>query len=73
MSPAPAEARNRTRRAVECTVPFALLTCTLIITCYARHGHHLVLHHRPPPRPARDPHAKTEPAFKDMLTQLRCV
>ncbi len=34
------EARNRARRAVERTVPFALLTCTLIITWYARHGHH---------------------------------
>ena len=34
------EARNRVRRAVERTVPFALLTHTLIITWYARNGHH---------------------------------
>ncbi len=34
------EARTRTRRAVERPVPFALLTSTLIITWYARHGHH---------------------------------
>ena len=33
------EARNRTPRAVQRTVPFALLTSTLIITWYARHGH----------------------------------
>ena len=66
------EARNRTRRAVERTVPFALLTCTLIITWYARHGHS-------PARIAARRHAqpwypaKTEPAFEDMLTQLRRV
>jgi hypothetical protein len=64
------EARNRTRRAVERTTPFALLTYTLIITWYTRHGHD-------PAGPAARRHAqpwyhtKTEPAFEDMLTQLR--
>jgi hypothetical protein len=36
--PGAGEARNRTRRAVERTVPFALLTHTLIITWNARPG-----------------------------------
>jgi DDE superfamily endonuclease len=64
------EARNRTPRAVERTVPFALLTCTLIIIWYARHGHHRA---GPAARRHAQPwyHAKTEPAFEDMLTQLR--
>jgi DDE superfamily endonuclease len=64
------EARNRARRAVERTVPFALLTSTLIITWYARHGHHRAA---PAARRHAQPwyHAKTEPAFEDMLTQLR--
>ena len=54
--PGAGEARNRTRRAVERTVPFALLTCTLIITCYARHGHH-----RPASPPAATPSPGTTP------------
>jgi hypothetical protein len=66
------EARNRTRRAVERTVPFALLTCTLVITWYARHGHHRAgITARRHAQPWY--HAKTEPAFEDMLTQLRRV
>lgn len=66
------EARNRTRRAFERTVPFALITCTLIITWYARHGHSPA---RITARRHAHPwyHAKTEPAFEDMLTQLRRV
>lgn len=66
------EARNRTRRAVERTVPFALLTHTLIITWYARYGHHPA---RITARRNAQPwyHAKTQPAFEDMLTQLRRV
>jgi DDE superfamily endonuclease len=66
------EARNRARRAVERTVPFALLTCTLVITWYARHGHHragiTARRHAQPWYPA-----KTEPAFEDMLAQFRRV
>jgi hypothetical protein len=66
------EARNRAPRAVERTVPFALLTCTLVIVWYARHGHSpariTARSHAQPWYPA-----KTEPAFEDMLTQLRRV
>jgi len=64
------EARTRTPRAVQRTVPFALLTHTLIITWYARHGHDPA---DITARRAHQPwyHAKTEPAFEDMLTKLR--
>jgi len=66
------EARNRARRAVERTVPFALLTCTLIIIWYARHGHHRAgITARRHAQPWY--HGKTEPVFEDMLTQLRRV
>jgi hypothetical protein len=70
--PGAGEARNRTRRAAERTVPFALLTCTLIITRYARHGHSPA---RITARRHAQPwyHAKIEPASEDMLTQLRRV
>jgi hypothetical protein len=64
------EARNRTRRAVERTVPFALLVHTLIIIWYARHGHDpavITARRRAQPWYA----TKTQPAFEDMLTQLR--
>jgi hypothetical protein len=33
------EARSRVRRAVERTVPFAMLAYTLVVCWYARHGH----------------------------------
>ena len=66
------EARSRARRAVERTVPFTLLIHTLIIIWYARHGHSpariTARRHAQPWYPA-----KTEPAFEDMLTQLRRV
>jgi hypothetical protein len=66
------EARNRTRRAVQRTVPFALIIHTLVITWYARHGHDPA---GIAARRAAEPWytAKTEPAFEDMLTQLRRV
>ncbi|HEV3288595.1 MAG TPA: transposase [Streptosporangiaceae bacterium] len=66
------EARTRARRAVERTVPFALLVHTLVITWYARHGHDPAgITER---RQAQPWYAsKTEPAFEDMLTQLRRV
>ena len=66
------EARTRARRAVERTVPFALIVHTLVIIWYARHGHD-------PSgidaRRAAEPwyRSKTEPAFEDMLTRLRRV
>jgi hypothetical protein len=66
------EARNRTRRAVERTVPFALLLHTLIIIWYARHGHNQdAITARRHAQPWYT--TKTEPAFEDMLTQLRRV
>ena len=66
------EARTRVRRAVERTVPFALIVHTLVIIWYARHGHD-------PSgidaRRAAEPWytSKREPAFEDMLTKLRRV
>jgi hypothetical protein len=66
------EARNRAPRAVERTVPFALLTCAITVIWYARHGHD-------PADIASRRHAqpwyaaKTEPAFEDMLAKLRRV
>ena len=66
------EARTRARRAVQRTVPFALLVHTLVITWYARHGHDPA---GIAARRAAEPWytAKTEPAFEDMLTTLRRV
>lgn len=66
------EARNRVRRAVERTVPFALLTHTLVVIWYARHGHDPA---DIAARRAAQPWypAKAEPAFEDMLTKLRRV
>jgi hypothetical protein len=66
------EARNRVRRAVERTVPFAMLVHTLIVLWYARHGHD------PSDIAARRAdqpwyRSKTGPAFEDMLTKLRRV
>ena len=66
------EARNRARQAVERTVPFAMLVHTLVITWYARHGHDPAgITARRQAQPWYT--AKTEPAFEDMLTQLRRV
>jgi hypothetical protein len=66
------EARNRTRRAVQRTVPFAMLIHTLVITWYARHGHDPAdITARRQAQPWYT--AKTEPAFEDMLAKLRRV
>jgi DDE superfamily endonuclease len=64
------EARNRVERAVERTVPFALLAHTLIVCWYARHGHDPA---DVDDRRAAQPwyRTKTEPAFEDMLIKLR--
>ena len=66
------QARNRTARAVERTVPFGLTTYTPVILWYARHGDPTadVATHR-----ATSPwyHAKTEPSFQDMTDTLRRV
>jgi len=66
------EARNRTRLAVERTVPFGMLAHTLIVIWYARHGYdHADIDARRNDQPwYRD---KTEPAFEDMLVKLRRV
>ena len=64
------EARNRVRRAVERTVPFALLVHTLVIIWYARHGYDPAdIEDRRQAEPWYP--AKTGPAFEDMLTKLR--
>jgi hypothetical protein len=66
------EARNRTPAAVRRTVPFALLTSTITVTWYARHGHDpaaVTARRRDQPWYT----AKTEPSFEDMLTSLRRV
>jgi hypothetical protein len=64
------ETRSRVRRAVERTVPFALLVHTLVITWYARHGHHPAgISARREAEPWYT--AKTGPCFEDMLTGLR--
>jgi len=64
------EARNRTRRAVERTVPFALLVHSLVVAWYARHGHDPAsITSRRQAQPWYT--TKAEPAFEDMLTTLR--
>jgi len=64
------DARNRTPKAVERTVPFQFIAMTLTITWYALHGHHpdVVDEHR-----QRAPWylTKTTPSFADMLAKLR--
>ena len=66
------EARTRTRRAVQRTVPFALLVHTLVVIWYARHRHD---RSDIDDRRAAEPWytSKAEPAFEDMLTKLRRV
>jgi hypothetical protein len=64
------QARNRTRRAVERTVPFGLLCISLVIVWYASHGHPTA---DVAARRARAPwyQAKHTPSFADMLIALR--
>ncbi|MFI5780081.1 transposase [Nocardia sp. NPDC051570] len=64
------EARNRTRAAVERTVPFGMLTQTLVILWYHLAGHSpaVVAEHR---TRARWYTTKTHPSYPDMLTKLR--
>jgi hypothetical protein len=64
------QARNRVQAAVERTVPFGMLTMSLVYCWYALYGHH--------PDDAADRRAaapwyatKTEPSFADMLAKLR--
>ena len=64
------DARNRTPKAVQRTVPFQFLAMTLTVLWYALHGHHpdVVAEHR-----ARAPWyaSKTNPSTADMLAKLR--
>jgi hypothetical protein len=66
------EARNRTEKAVQRTVPFQFLCMTLTIVWYALAGHHPddVNEHR-----QRSPWylTKTTPSFADMFAKLRRV
>lgn len=68
--PGAGEARNRTRLAVERTVPFGMLARTLIVLWYARYGYDQAgIDARRADQPWYD--EKTEPAFEDMLIKLR--
>jgi hypothetical protein len=64
------EARNRTRRAVERTVPFGFLCQTLVVAWYALNGQARedVLHRR---RHAPWYRHKRAPSYQDMLVSLR--
>jgi hypothetical protein len=66
------EARNRTRRAVERTVPFGLICFSVVIVWYTLHGHapEDVTGHR---TRARWYTTKTEPSYDDMAVKLRRV
>ena len=66
------EARNRTRRAVERTVPFGLICFSVVTLWYALHGHAPddVASHR---TRARWYTTKTEPSYDDMTIKLRRV
>jgi hypothetical protein len=66
------EARNRTRRAVERTVPFGLICFSVVTVWYALHGHAPddVTSHR---TRARWYTTKTEPSYDDMAVKLRRV
>jgi hypothetical protein len=66
------EARNRARKAVERTIPFAMLVSTIVVIWYARHGHDPAdIDDRREDQPWYT--GKTEPAFEDMLAKLRRV
>jgi hypothetical protein len=66
------EARNRTRQAVQRTVPFGLITQSIVVVWYAQYGHSpdIVADRR-----ARAPwyRSKTHPSYLDMLVKLRRV
>jgi hypothetical protein len=66
------QARNRTRRAVERTVPFGLICFSMVTVWYALHGHAPddVATHR---IRARWYTTKTEPSYDDMTIKLRRV
>jgi hypothetical protein len=66
------ETRNRTQRAVQRTVPFGLITQSIVVLWYTQHGH------SPDIVNDRRTHApwyrtKTHPSYLDMLVKLRRV
>jgi DDE superfamily endonuclease len=64
------QARNRVAAAVERTVPFGLLTQTLVVIWYATAGHHPDdVTHRRDAAPWYT--TKTRPAYHDMIVKLR--
>jgi hypothetical protein len=66
------QARNRTRTAVERTVPFGLFVQSLVMLWYALSGHHPdVTAHRRAAAPWY--RSKTRPAYHDMIIKLRRV
>jgi hypothetical protein len=66
------QARNRLQKAVERTVPFGLLTMSIVIVWYVEHGHHAAdITERRTESPWYI--TKTEPSFEDMLIKLRRV
>jgi hypothetical protein len=66
------QARNRTPKAVQRTVPFGLITQSLVVLWYALHGHHPDIAAE---RRAAAPWytSKTQPAYQDMIVKLRRV
>jgi DDE superfamily endonuclease len=64
------QARNRTPRAVERTVPFGLIGQSIVVVWYTLHGHHP---HITAERRRQAPwyRTKTEPAYLDMIVTLR--
>ena len=64
------QARNRTSQAVTRTVPFGLITQTLVVLWYATAGHHpddVAAHRDAAPWYT----TKTQPAYHDMIIKLR--
>jgi len=66
------QARNRVQRAVERTVPFGLITLSIVTIWYLQHGHHPAdITQRRLESPWYT--TKTEPSFEDMIIKLRRV
>jgi len=64
------QTRTRTARAVTRTVPFGLLTQTLVVLWYTEHGdHHTTIAQRRTEAPWYT--SKTQPSYQDMITTLR--
>lgn len=66
------QARNRVQKAVERTIPFAMLISAIVVIWYAGHGYDPAdIDDRREDQPWYA--GKTEPAFEDMLVKLRRV